>query len=169
MNCTLQLGDIMTLGSVYRIDPDGVHVNRSIESLLRGNRAVIFGGPAPFSRLDTEQAKQYADLSKQILKHVNVIYGIYCQDAFVMKKFDEHVSQEHPDHGVTFYGDGDAFFIRNYNLQYDFTNQGLSVRSGRYAFIVNDTKIEHIVLDDYTQIGDSGADKILAWLESNKR
>lgn len=167
METGLRPGDRLDTGTVYRLTADEVHSRYDIISLLQKNRAVIFGGPAPFSKLDTRQAKEYAELSGEISKYVDYIYGIYCQDAFVMNQFDKHISGFYPNHSIAFYGDGDAFFIRNYRLTQDFTHQGLSVRCGRYAFVVNDCVLEHVVLDDYKQIGDSSAENILNWLKSN--
>lgn len=167
MECNLKPGDKVELGTVYRITPAGLHDKFAVDSLLSDKRAVIFGGPAPFSRLDTQQATDYARLGDELLKHVDIIYGIYCQDAFVMKQFDLHIATAVPNHAVAFYGDGDAFFARAHQLDYNFTYQGLSMRTGRYAIITNDKVIEHIVLDEYQLIGKSSAESILAWLKSN--
>jgi len=167
MKCILRPGSRIDQGKIYRITADDIHRDFSIDSLTSNNRSIIFGGPAPFSRLDTQQAMEYASLTDRLLKYVNVVYGIYCQDAFVMKKFDEYIGKEYPNHGVVFYGDGDAFFARSYSLEHDFTHQGLSIRTGRYAMVLKNQIVEHISLDDYSVIEDTSAEAILKWLESN--
>ena len=167
MDCQLLPGAKMIFGTVYRILDNGIHDKFSIESLFANKRVLVFGGPAPFSKLDTQQAIEYAGLGADILKHVDVIYGIYCQDAFVMKKFAEHVEQAVPNSPVVFYGDGDAFFIKNHQLEHDFTFQGLGIRSGRYAFVVKNHIIEHVALDEYQLIENTSAEELLKWLKSN--
>jgi len=166
MACNLQIGDKVQFGSVYRLLKDGAHINAQITSILENKRVVLFGGPAPFSRLDTEQALEYAALSMDFKKYVDDVCGIYCQDAFVMNQFDLHIKKTYPEHSITFYGDGDAFFVRNYGLEYDFTHQGLSIRSCRYALVLNNQIVEHVALDDYTEVVDTSASKILEFLKT---
>lgn len=165
MECNLNIGEEIKLGKVYRLLEDGTHVTNNVISIMENKRVVVFGGPAPFSKLDTQQALEYAELGMEFKKYVNDIYGIYCQDAFVMNQFDLHIRKTHPTHSLTFYGDGDAFFVRNYNLQYDFTHQGLSIRSRRFAMVVNNCVLEHLVLDDYREIKDTSAANLLEYLK----
>jgi len=166
MECKLQIGDRADLGTVYRINESGEHGSHTIQSIVKDRRVVIFGGPAPFSRLDTEQATEYARLSDSLLEYVDHVYGIYCQDAFVMKQFEQHITNIVPTNKVIFHADGDAFWTRSQQLDYNFTYQGLSVRSGRYAMVLNDGQIEHIALDDYTGIDATAAVKILDYLKT---
>jgi len=166
MECNLTVGEEINLGKVYRLLEDGTHVTANVISIMENRRVVVFGGPAPFSRLDTQQAQEYAELSMEFKKYVGDVYGIYCQDAFVMIQFDLHIKKTHPTHSLTFYGDGDAFFVRNYNLQYDFTHQGLSDRSQRFAMVVNNCVLEHFVLDDHSEINNTAAVKLLEYLKT---
>lgn len=162
----LKIGDMVGAGAVYKINAAGIHQAVPTRDLLVNKRVIIFAGPAPFSRLDTEQAIGYAKLSKEMLKYVNNVYGLYCQDAFVMNHFDKHVKETVPDSGVEFYGDGDAFFIRAHKLEHDFTHQGLSVRSVRYAMVVKNELIEFAASDDYKVIENTAAERMLEWLKS---
>jgi peroxiredoxin len=162
----LKIGDMVGAGAVYKINAAGIHQAFPTKDLLMDKRVIIFAGPAPFSRLDTEQAIAYAQLSKDLLKYVDNVYGLYCQDAFVMNQFDKHVKETVPDSTVEFYGDGDAFFIRAHKLEHDFTHQGLSLRSVRYAIVVKNEVIEFTAADDYTVIENTAAEKVLEWLKS---
>ena len=169
MECKQKVGDEVGGGFVYRINKLGIHENQDAKALFAGKRVVVFGGPAPFSKLDTQQAKEYASLSiKMVEAGLDTIYGIYCQDAFVMNEFDKLVKQDYPDHKINFYADGDGFFTRAHQLEHNFTFQGLSMRSVRYAMVVNDCKIEHVVVDDYQLIELTAAKAILEWLEQSK-
>jgi peroxiredoxin (alkyl hydroperoxide reductase subunit C) len=167
MTCDLQPGDKVEFGIVYRINEYDLHISKPISEIVEGKRLLIYGGPAPFGKLDTEQSMGYAAASQELLAHVDEVLGIYCQDSFVMKQFDLHIKNQHPNHGVTFWADGDGFFIRNLRLEHDFTYSGLSVRSIRYAMIVNNGVIEHIVTDDYQLIDHTSTENILNWLKNN--
>lgn len=165
MECKLRIGDRAEFGTVYRINEDGLHGSHTIQSIVEDRRVVIFGGPAPFSRLDTQQATEYAELSDELLKYVQHVYGIYCQDAFVLKQFEQHITRIVPTNKVIFHADGDAFWTRSQQLEHDFTFQGLGVRSGRYAMVLDDGEIEHIALDDFSEIETTAAAKILEYLK----
>lgn len=167
MACNLQTGSRLELGIVYRIDENDLHISKPISEIMANRRVVIYGGPAPFGKLDTEQSLSYAAHSTELLSHVDAVLAIYCQDSFVMRQFDLHIKQQHPDHQTEFWADGDGFFIRNYGLEHDFTFSGLSVRSQRYAMVVNNCVVEHIVLDDYQLIDHTSTENILNWLKSN--
>ena len=156
-------GHNIDAGTLYRIH-EGAHIHVTTYDLLTAKRAVLFGGPAPFSRLDTQQAKEYAEVCERMLAHVDNVYGIYCQDAFVMHQFEKHIGSDR----VMFYGDGDAYFTRGHNLHVDFSNQGLGLRAGRYAMVVKDRILEKIFLDDYSTIQETSAQKVLEWLEQSK-
>lgn len=162
----LKIGDLVGAGIVYKINSSGVHESLPTRDLLINKRVIIFAGPAPFSRLDTEQAMDYARVSDELLKYVDNIYGLYCQDAFVMNHFDKHVKETVSDSQVEFYGDGDGLFTRAHKLEHDFTNHGLSLRSIRYALVVKNEVIEYAVSDDYKVIENTAASKVLQWLKS---
>lgn len=168
MDCKLKKGDFVGAGVLYRINEHGIHDHSPTTDLLTNRRVVIFGGPAPFSRLDTEQAKAYAELSAEITKYVDSIYGVYCQDAFVMNQFDKHIKESFPEHKIEFWADGDGFFTRGHGLDHNFTYQGLSLRSGRYAMVVNRETLQHVFLDEYQLIENTAADKVLEWLKQSK-
>jgi peroxiredoxin len=165
MTLALQKGQKVELGVVYRINSDKLHESVNIKDLFADKRIVVFMGPAPFSRLDTEQATGYENLSDDILaQKVDEIIGLYVQDAFVMNKFQEQVREISGTGNVKFYADGDGFFVKANNLSHDFTFEGLSTRSGRWAFILNNGIVEHVVVDDYSEINYTSADSILKYL-----
>lgn len=163
----LKVGTRLEFGQVYKINEKGIHDKFPVASLFT-ERIIVFGGPAPFSRLDTEQAIAFEKASAEFFNNgVNKVLGIYCQDAFVMKQFQKHVEEQAGSGNVVFYGDGDGFFIRNYGLECDFTYQGLSVRSHRWAAVVQDCVIKHIEHDEYQLIENTAPESLLAWLKEN--
>jgi peroxiredoxin len=164
-----KVGDEVGGGIVYNINLQDIHESKDVRSLFMNKRVLVFGGPAPFSRLDTQQAKEYAEFGQTLLDaNLDFVYGIYCQDAFVMKEFDNKIRKDFPNHKVDFFGDGDGFFTRAHQLEYNFTFQGLSMRSVRYAMIVNNCIIEHVAIDEYQLIEQTSVSKILEWLDKSK-
>jgi peroxiredoxin len=169
MESKLNVGDQIVGGVLYKINPEGIHESRDAFSLFIDKRVLVFGGPVPFGRLDTQQAKEYAELSTDLLAAgLDAVHGIYCQDAFVMREFDNRIKQDFPNHKVDFYADGDAFFTRAHKLEFNFTFQGLSIRSIRYAMVVKNKVIEHVVVDPFEVIEKTAATKILEWLKNSK-
>ena len=167
MTLALKKGQTVDLGVVYRINPNGLHESVSIKDLFESKRLLVFMGPAPFSKLDTEQALDYESASHEILSHnIDGIIGLYVQDAFVMKKYQEHVQAVAGTNNVEFYGDGDGFFVKANNLSHDFTFEGLSTRCGRWAFVINNGVIEYVTVDDYSVVETTSANSILKQLKN---
>jgi peroxiredoxin len=167
MTLALSVNQTLDLGVVYKMNSNGIHESTTIKDLFEGKRLLVFMGPAPFSKLDTEQAVDFERQSNNILaQKIDGIIGLYVQDAFVMNKFQEHVHQTGGSKNVQFYGDGDGFFVKANNLTHDFTFEGLSTRCGRWAFVVNNGVIEYVTVDDYSLIETTGANSILKRLKN---
>lgn len=160
-------GDPFDLGIIYHIDDKGVHSSMKLLDIVKGRRLVFFGGPAPFSRLDTAQALEYARLSAKMMEKVEMVYGIYCQDAFVCRAFEKMIDEEVGNNALVLLADGDAFFIRSNGLEHDFTYSGLSTRSHRWAAVINDGKVEYFVSDPFQVIDKTDPAKILEYLDSH--
>ena len=166
MTLALNPGQKIEVGILFRIK-DGVHISANVSDLFANKRIVLFMGPAPFSRLDTQQALAYEKASKELLsKNIDLVMGIYVQDAFVVKKFEEQIQTDAGSSNVKFYGDGDAFFVKANNIMQDFTFQGLSVRVGRWAVIVKNGIIEQVFTDDYALIENTRASNVLKYLKN---
>ena len=163
----LTKGNELVSSVIYHINDLSMHDSTALSELISDKRVLIFMGPAPFSRLDTEQASEYETLSSDILSQgIDQIMGIYVQDAFVMKKFQEQVQSSVNSKNIKFYGDGDAFLVKANNIMEDFTFQGLSVRVGRWAVIVKNSIIEAVFTDDHSVIENTQASNILKYLKN---
>ncbi len=168
MEPKLNAGDNIVGGTVYKINPEGVHESHDILPMFKDKRVLVYGGPVPFGRLDTQQSREYAELSSELLgEGIDEVCAIYCQDAFVIREFDNRIKQDFPDHKVNFYGDGDAFFTRAHKLEFNFTYQGLSIRSIRYAMVVKNCVIEYVTADPFEVIEKTSAQKMLEWLKNS--
>jgi peroxiredoxin len=154
------------IGNLFIINDEKVHVSGTVEEIFRTGRVLVFGGPAPFSRLDTQQAIEYQNLSEELLAAgVDEIIGLYCQDAFVMNEFRNRVVSETGKDNITFWGDGDGSFVVGHDMGHDFTNQGLSVRSIRWAAVVRDSVIEYMEVDEFSEINKTKASALLEYLK----
>lgn len=156
-------------GVLYYIDSNKKHSSITVADVFRGGPVVVFGGPAPFSGLDTEQAEQYEHAYDQLHKlGIDQVVAIYAQDAFVCEKFREEVSRSTGGNNLKYYADGDGFFIKAYDLCRDFTYQGLSVRSERWCAVVKENMVKFVQHDDYSTIDNTHVDKVIAWLKENE-
>jgi peroxiredoxin len=156
-------------GMVYYIDRNKIHKNIQTSDIFSKRRIVVFGGPAPFSKLDTEQALLFEKASKEILAlGIDAIAAIYVQDAFVNEKFRQEISGQAGSDNLEYYADGDAFFSRGLELTHDFTFQGLGVRTGRWAAVVNNCIAEWAAFDEYQIIDQTHPNKVLEWLKKKK-
>jgi len=163
----LEKGKELVSSVVYYINEAGLHDSIAVSELISDKRVVIFMGPAPFSRLDTEQAVDFETYSNEILaENVDAVIGVYVQDAFVMNQFRNHVVRQTGSSNVKFYGDGDAFFVKANNIMQDFTFQGLSVRTGRWVVVVKNNVIEEVFTDDHAIIQNTHAGNVLKYLKN---
>jgi peroxiredoxin len=154
-------------GVVYYIDNNKKHCSITVADVFKGGPIVVFGGPAPFSRLDSEQAEQYERACEQLRAlGINKVVAIYAQDAFVCQKFKEEISAKAGSDNIQYYGDGDGFFIQSYDLCRDFTNQGLSIRSERWCAVVEENMVRFVDHDDYSVIDKTHVNNIINWLKS---
>jgi peroxiredoxin len=169
MTTDSRVGTRFDAGKVYFIDHERKHGEYVLTTFLAGRRVVMFGGPAPFSRLDTEQARDYAMLCSSITEAgVDMVYGIYVQDAFVCRAFEDKIDAEVGDNLLVLLGDGISSFVKEQNLEYDFTDYGLGKRMVRWAAVINDGVVEYFVEDPFQEINLTSAKNLLAYLNETK-
>lgn len=164
----ITFGTSLNQGTLYYINDAGLHSHISVEDLFLNGRTVVFGGPAPFSRLDSQHAEQF-EIKVEDFKSLGIdkVVAIYCQDAFVCQKFREMISQKAQSDSLRYYADGDGGFIMNYGMSRNFTNSGLGVRSERWAAVVTDGKVDYIEHDEFSVIDKTHPDNIIAWLKKS--
>lgn len=162
----LRAGMIIKNSPIYYMDSEKKHSSIRVEEIFKDKIIVVFGGPAPFSRLDTEHATAYAKQTSEILNlGIDEVIAIYCQDAFVCDKFQEEIYQKTNNH-IKIYGDGDGFFARDHGINIDLTYQGLCMRSRRWAAVINNCQVDLIEFDDYKEILYTDPARIISWIKS---
>ena len=133
----IRAGTVLRNSSLYHIDQNNKHTDIKVHDIFKDKLVAAFSGPAPFSRLDTELAKLYVNFFNPIIEQgVDEIVAIYYQDAFVCKKFEDEISDS--KNRIKIYADGDGFFARDHEINFDFTYSGLSMRNWRWCGIIDD-------------------------------
>lgn len=152
---------------VYYIDSNKIHQHIRVNDIFTNKISVVFGGPAPFSKLDTEHAELYERFAQQLLDQgVEQVVAIYCQDAFVCKKFQEEIVTKAGTNNVKYYADGDGFFTNEHGIGIDFTCHGLSLRSARWCAVIDNIEIVWVASDEFQLIENTHPQRVLEWLES---
>lgn len=165
---TIVLGTGMGPPHLYYIDTDGLHKSLTAGEVFNCERSVVFGGPAPFSRLDTEQAMAYEQFCQEFFDlGVKQVVGLYCQDAFVMQQFQKHVAEKAGTNQVKYFGDGDGFFATFYGLAVDFSYQGLGIRSKRWCAVIEFGTVQFVEFDEYQLIENTRPERVLEWLRKS--
>ena len=143
--------------------------------LFAKGRNVVFSLPGAFTpTCSTEQCpayeRTYADIKA---KGVDEVYCISVNDAFVMYQWGKHLGVEK----LKLLPDGSGDFTRRMGMLINKDHLGFGDRSWRYAMVVDDGIVvawfeEPGINDegsDEDPYGESGPDKVLAWLEANPR
>lgn len=130
----------------FRLRDHGEWVERTSRELFAGRRVVLFAVPAAFSTAcSARHLPGYVALARNIRRMG--IDGIFCvavNDAFVMNAWarDQGIDGE-----VTLLPDGNGDFARAMGMLVDLRQQGLGLRSRRYAMVAQDGVIEAVFLE----------------------
>lgn len=164
----ISLGTSVSLSTVFYYDSKDNHKIAILPKLLDGKRTIMFGGPAPFSRLETEQAVEFSNLSDQLLEHVDEIYAIYCQDSFVTREFQRSIEAKTGKKNIQFLADGNGEFITRHFLSLDLSANGLGLRSHRWAGVFNPNReLVFFKLDNFTRYNYTKPNSLLEYLKTN--
>lgn len=162
----LEPGQRLDQGTVYYIDGQGTHTSISVSEVFALGRVAVFGGPAPYSRLDTAQALDWQRASSTLLQSgIDRLVAVYVQDAFVVNEFRKTIAAAAGNDLISYYADGDGFFVRSAGLDLDFTYQGLGMRSHRWAAVVDHGLVEWSAIDSASEIKLTSSAAVLSWLE----
>lgn len=159
---TLQVGDEVPDIALMRMSADGPKAI-SADELFRGKKVVLFALPGAFTPTCTAQHLPgfLANAEAIKAKGVDTIACLAVNDVFVMAVWGE--AKEVGDK-VMMLADGTAAFTRAAGLDWDLSEQGLGVRSQRYAMIVDDGIVSHIAVEQGFAFDVSSAESILARL-----
>lgn len=92
---------------------------------------------------------------------VDEIVCISVNDPFVM---DAWSKAKDPDNKILMLADSDGSFTKEMGMLTDVSENGLGMRSQRYAAIIEDDVIKHLEVDEMGEVEKTTAEKVLAKL-----
>ncbi|TAF09578.1 MAG: peroxiredoxin [Nostocales cyanobacterium] len=119
--------------------------DRTTEELFAGKRVVVFSLPGAFTpTCSTSHLPRYEELYSQFKElGIDAVVCVSVNDAFVMYQWGKQQGAEN----VFLLPDGNGEFTRKMGMLVDKSNLGFGMRSWRYAMVVNDRKIEKMLIE----------------------
>ena len=109
------------------------------DDLFKGKRIVMFSLPGAFTpTCSSEELPSYDRMFSEFKEHVDDVYCVSVNDAFVMNAWARDLGIKH----VKMIPDGCGTFTSNMGMLVAKPKQGFGMRSWRYAAVVNDGRIE---------------------------
>jgi peroxiredoxin len=134
-----------------------------VAEATKGKKIVIFGLPGAFT--PTCSAKHVPGYVAQYdalkAKGVNEIWCLAANDAFVMAAWGR---DQKAGGKVRMLADGSVVFTKALGLELDLTARGMGVRTNRFAMIVDNGVVKHVVVEAPGKFEVSSAEAILAKL-----
>ena len=158
---TINVGDRVPSVNLAHMTADGP-AGLTSDELFGGKKVVLFAVPGAFTPVcsGAHLPGFVANADKIKAKGVDDIVCISVNDAFVMDAWGKAQNAE----DIHMVADGSGEFAGAVDLQLDFVSRGLGMRSRRYAMVVEDGVVTHLLLDEGPELVESGAESILALL-----
>ena len=158
---TIKVGDRVPSANLAHMTADGP-TGLTSDELFAGKKVVLFAVPGAFTPVcsGAHLPGFVANADKIRAKGVDDIVCISVNDAFVMDAWGKAQNAE----DIHMVADGSGEFAGAVDLQLDFVSRGLGMRSRRYAMVVEDGVVTHLLLDEGPELVESGAESILALL-----
>ncbi len=158
----IQVGD--KLPSVtLQIKSDGSIQNINSDDLFAAKRVVLFALPGAFTpTCSAAHLPGYVVHADALFaKGIDQIICLSVNDAHVMDAWGQ---QNNVDDRVLMVADGSAKFTRAVGFELDREEEGMGIRSQRYAMVVNDGVVELLNVEAPKEFKVSDAETILASL-----
>jgi len=155
---TIQVGDKVPSVNLAHMTEDGPGgITR--DELFAGKKVVMFAVPGAFTPTcsATHLPGFVANADKIKATGVDDIVCISVHDAFVIDAWSKAQNAE----AIHMVADGSGEFARAAGLDFDLVSRGLGVRSRRYAMVVEDGVVTHLLLDEGLALEKSGAESVL--------
>lgn len=142
---TIAVGDQVPSVSLFHFVDGKVAILRSDE-LLSGKRTVVFAVPGAFTSTCSERhLPGFVNNAYTFRKKgIEQVVCISVNDAFVMRAWqqDQAILDE-----VVMVADGNGEFTKAIGLTLDLRAVGMGVRSRRYAMVVDDGVVTHLLVE----------------------
>jgi peroxiredoxin len=159
----IKIGDRLPEGSFRVKQDDGSVKQPTTHELFDKQKVVLVGVPGAFtSTCHNAHIPTFVRNAAAIkAKGVDRIAVMAVNDHHVMKAWHE---AQHAD-GIDFLADGSGVYARALGLENDLSENGLGVRVKRFAMIVEDGVVKHLVLEPPGgKITVTGAEDVLSHL-----
>ncbi len=159
---TIAVGDQVPAVNLTVMTADGPK-SRSDSDLLGVGKTVLFAVPGPFTpTCSARHLPGFIELAEEIkAAGVSRIVCTAVQDIFVMEAWGKASGA---GDAVDMAADGNGEFARALGLELDATAFGLGYRSQRFAMIIEDGVIRHLMVDAPGEFRVSGAEQVLGKL-----
>ena len=158
---TIKVGDKVPNVNLAHMTENGPGEVTSDE-LFGGKKVVLFAVPGAFTPVCSAAHLPgfVANADRMKAKGVDDIVCISVNDAFVMDAWGKAQNAD----AIHMVADGSGFFAKAVDLELDFVSRGLGMRSRRYAMVIDDGVVSHLILDEGPALERSGAESILELL-----
>ena len=160
----VKIGDSLPGGTLWELErkPGGGPKEYSVRDLCVSKRIVIFGLPGAFTpTCSASHLPGFVIHSDEILNHVDEIWCLSVNDAFVMDAWglDQNVEDK-----VMMLADGSGYFTKAIGQELDRMEAGMGMRSARYAMIVDDGLVTEMLCEEPGAFEVSSAEYVLTKL-----
>lgn len=156
----IKVGDALPSGIKLKELVDGAPKDVSTDELFKGKKVVLFAVPGAFT--PTCSSKHLPGFVQQAegfkKKGIDEVICLAVNDAFVMGAWGE---QQKANGTVRMVADGNAELTRALGLELDASGFGMGVRSQRYAMVVNDGRVQELLVEPGPGLSCSSAESVL--------
>ena len=159
---TIAVGDRVPEVTLTVMTADGP-APRSAPELLGGGKVVLFAVPGPFTpTCSARHLPGFIELADEIMASgVDRIVCMAVQDIFVMDAWGKSAGA---GNAIVMAADGNGDFTRTLGLELDATAFGLGHRSQRFAMVIEDGVVRHLLVDAPGEFRVSSAENVLGKL-----
>jgi peroxiredoxin len=159
----IKVGDMLPLDMQLKEMGESGPKDVSTAELFKGKKVVVFALPGAFT--PTCSAKHLPGFVQQAVaikqKGVDDVICLSVNDAFVMGAWGDAQGAKGK---VRMIADGNAEFTKAVGLTLDASGFGMGLRSQRYAMVVNDGKVQELLVEPGPGLSCSSAESVLQTL-----
>jgi len=159
---TIKVGDRMPAGTFKTMTKDGPQ-NITTDQLFSGKKVVLFSVPGAFTpTCDARHLPGYVEKAGELrAKGVDTVACMAVNDVFVMNAWGKHSSVEDR---VLMLADGNGDYVKALGLELNATGFGMGMRGQRFALVVDDGVVKHVLVEGPGEFKVSSAEHVLAQL-----
>ncbi len=159
----IKAGDTLPLDLKLKEMGDGGPKDVTVGELCKGKKIVLFAVPGAFTpTCSMKHLPGFLEQANAIkAKGVDEIVCLSVNDAFVMGAWGTHNNAKGK---VRMLADGNGEFAKAVGLTLDASGFGMGTRSQRYAMIIQDGKVQEVLVEPGPGLNVSSAESVLAKL-----